>query len=426
MLETTGTRSTSRLIAATVAILVLAFVGVDTALSHLRLHKAVADVSIEAAALSVCSIWALWFIVLRPLRDDADRERARTEKREQELRAEGQRQEFDARVHRAMEMAGTEAQAYRAVSRALALSVDRLPAELLLADSSDAHLKIAVSSGPNGEGPGCQVEGPRDCPAIRRSQTLIFPSSEDIDACPNLSDRPAGTCSAVCVPVSVGGRSIGVLHATATVGEQPNPVEVARLEALATQAGTRIGMLRVMQTTSLQAATDPLTGLLNRRSFENRVQELLQRKDPFTLAMGDLDHFKALNDTHGHDAGDRALRLFARTMRNALRGQDLICRYGGEEFIIAFPELTVTQATGALERVQEELVLALTSGTVPAFTASFGVAQCGDLTSMAELFQIADTALFRAKREGRNRIVCDPRDDVDPAAPVQHGDRSST
>jgi diguanylate cyclase (GGDEF)-like protein len=398
-------RSVPRLIATTVAILVAAFVAVDTALSHLRVHNAFVDIPIEAAALSGCCIWALWFIVLRPLTDDAEQERHQTAQREGELQREAQRQEFDASVHRAMEMAGTEALAYRAVERALGQGIGRLSAELLLADSSDAHLKLSAAAGPEGTGPGCGVESPRECPALRRSQTLVFASSEDIDACPNLFDRPTGICSAACVPVSVAGRSIGVLHATAPPGEQPDGLEVARLEALATQAGSRIGLLRVMEATSLQAATDPLTGLLNRRSFENRVQELLHRQRPFALAMGDLDHFKRLNDTHGHDAGDRALRLFARTVRNALRGQDLICRYGGEEFIIAFPDLTVPDTMNVLQRVQEELVLALMSGTVPSFTASFGVAHSDEGATMAELFQAADTALFRAKRDGRNRVV---------------------
>jgi GGDEF domain-containing protein len=159
------------------------------------------------------------------------------------------------------------------------------------------------------------------------------------------------------VPVSVGGRSIGVLHATTTPSAPPVDVEISRLEALATQAGARLGMLRVMEATHLQAATDPLTGLLNRRSFENQVQELVRRRTPFTLAMGDLDKFKPLNDTNGHDAGDRALRLFARTLRDALRSDDLICRYGGEEFVIAFPGLSLEAAARALGRVDAGPVL---------------------------------------------------------------------
>ena len=83
------------------------------------------------------------------------------------------------------------------------------------------------------------------------------------------------------------------------------------------------------------------------------MQDLLRRREPFTLAMGDLDHFKALNDTHGHDAGDRALRLFFRTMREAVRTSDLVSRYGGEEFVIAFPGLSVEAAARALGRIQE-------------------------------------------------------------------------
>ena len=123
--------------------------------------------------------------------------------------------------------------------------------------------------------------------------------------------------------------------------------------------------------------------------------------------MGDLDFFKVLNDTHGHDAGDRALRLFSRTLRDALRSNDLVCRYGGEEFIIAFPGLS-TDATGrALARVQEQLILALSAGSVPPFTASFGVACSGDADTLEDLCRAADIALFRAKREGRNRIVLD-------------------
>ncbi|NQV06748.1 GGDEF domain-containing protein [bacterium] len=166
-------------------------------------------------------------------------------------------------------------------------------------------------------------------------------------------------------------------------------------------------MLRVMSATTIQAATDPLTGLLNRRSFEDQTHELLLRGVSFSLAMVDLDHFKLLNDTHGHDAGDRALRLFARTMRSTLRADDLLSRYGGEEFVIVFPDRTTEQAAGALRRIQEELVVALAAGTVPGFTASFGLTHTNDAESLDDLCRIADSALFQAKSQGRDRIVID-------------------
>ena len=88
------------------------------------------------------------------------------------------------------------------------------------------------------------------------------------------------------MPVSVGGRSIGVLHTVAADGEPPTKAQVDRLEAIATHAGSRIGMLRVMSATTLQAATDPLTGLLNRRAFENKTHALLKHSRPFALGDG--------------------------------------------------------------------------------------------------------------------------------------------
>jgi diguanylate cyclase (GGDEF)-like protein len=218
------------------------------------------------------------------------------------------------------------------------------------------------------------------------------------------------------VPLSVGGRSIGVLHTATDVQHPLSASEVGEVEAVAAQSGARIGMLRVMSATSLQAATDPLTGLLNRRALEDKVRDLSRRGVPFALAMGDLDHFKRINDTHGHDAGDRALRLFARTALGALRSEDLVCRFGGEEFVFVFPERSVAEAVTALERLQQELVLSLTAGTAPGFTASFGVAHSSEAPAFEDLLRLGDTALLRAKREGRDRIVVDT---AAGAVPVQ-------
>lgn len=408
------------LVLAVAVIVPASFLAVSLALQTVRIDNDLVHLLIETGTLTLVSALGLWFVVVQPLRRDAAGEREATRAREEELQAEARRQEFDARVHRAMEMAATEVEAYAAARRALDRGTSRLGAELLLADSSDAHLKRAVeSAGPSGAAPGCGVGSPRACPPIRRSQTLMFATGEDIDTCPHLAARVGADTSAVCVPVSVGGRSIGVLHATAPSDAPPAEDEVSRLESLATQAGSRIGTLRVMEATHLQAATDPLTGLLNRRSFENRLQDLLARGSRGALAMCDLDHFKLLNDTHGHDAGDRALRLFARTLREAVRSQDLVCRYGGEEFIVAFPSMTAIEAAGALQRVQEGLVLAVAGGTVPGFTASFGVAMLDAGMAFEEACRAADGALFRAKREGRNRVVIDSTISSGPAVAGQ-------
>ena len=206
-------------------------------------------------------------VAILPLRKLFDAERQATAARELQLRHEGRRQDFESRLHRAFEMAETEEAANDVVRRAVTVVLPGAPTELLLADSSDAHLKCAVETGPEDNvGPRCGVATPHGCPAIRRGQTLTFSSSEELDSCPHLRGRDYGACSAVCIPLNVAGRSVGVLHTVGPVNSPPQDEPVARLEALATHGGARLGMLRVMERTTLQAATDPLTGLLNRRS----------------------------------------------------------------------------------------------------------------------------------------------------------------
>jgi len=362
---------------------------------------------VEGGILTFVSVLMLSIVVIGPLQALADHERQTTLDRERELRTQAERQDFHARLHRALEMAETEPACHFATGRALAVAAPDSAGELMLADSSQAHLKSVTGYSRDGILPACPVGSPQACPAVRRAQTLIFSSDEELDACPHLTGRRAEGCSAVCVPVSVAGRSIGVLHTLAAAHTVLEPSAITRLETIAELVGTRIGMLRVMEQTSLQAATDPLTGLLNRRTVEDRAHELLRQRIPFALSIGDLDHFKALNDTHGHDAGDRALRLFARTLQTTLRDDDVVARFGGEEFVILFPGRTMAEAAAALERVREHLALAIGAGPVPGFTASFGVSHCDDWANLDEMLRAADNALFRAKREGRDRVAVD-------------------
>ena len=173
---------------------------------------------------------------------------------------------------------------------------------------------------------------------------------------PDAARPPAGAV--------LGGVRAGVDHGPhrrgrARHGTVDQPVDKQRIQALqtlATQAGNRLGMLRVMAETQLQASTDGLTGLTNRRSFENRLRKLRGDGVPFVFVMADLDHFKVLNDTNGHEAGDKALRIFAEALRRELRSDDVACRYGGEEFAIALPGAEVPEAVEAMGRVREALV----------------------------------------------------------------------
>jgi diguanylate cyclase (GGDEF)-like protein len=235
----------------------------------------------------------------------------------------------------------------------------------------------------------------------------VFTSSEELDACPHLRDRPEGDCSAVCVPVTVLGTSVGVLHTTASPGVPPSHDVVVGLEAIANQAGARIGMIRALSRSQVQASTDPLTGMLNRRSLEESLRPLLDAGRPYAVLMADLDHFKNLNDTFGHDAGDRALRLFASSVKRTLRPGDLASRHGGEEFLIVLPDCGAIEAATAAERLREAIALSnLSDGTAPGFTVSFGVADSATFgEDFATLVTVADGALREAKQTGRDRVV---------------------
>ena len=160
--------------------------------------------------------------------------------------------------------------------------------------------------------------------------------------------------------------------------------------------------------------------MLNRRSLDERFAALAPDV-PFTVAFADIDHFKQLNDTHGHEAGDKALRVFADILRSSLRPDDLAARWGGEEFVLVLPGSTGNNALLVLERIRERLAeLLAVGGLVPAFTLSFGVCDSGQATGFDEIVRLADEALLRAKRDGRDRIVChghELRDDPHAAEP---------
>jgi len=320
------------------------------------------------------------------------------------LVAEADRRDFGTRFSRAMDHVDDEAAALNVVERALDLVVGTRPAQLMLADSSRSHLKTRASVGLD-DNMRCEVPSPHACPSLREGRTLVFESSKDLDACPHLMDRSAESCSAVCVPVNVMGESIGVVHTTNVEGHIVLGETVESLETIARTAGARISMLRVFAETLVQAATDPLTGLMNRRSIEREFRLLMRSGTRFSVVLADLDHFKSINDTHGHETGDRALRVFSDVLRTSLRPDDALCRYGGEEFLMLMPATTPDEAMWALGRVREDLVLRLTSAEVPQFTASFGVAEWSPGFTSQAVLALADEALLAAKGAGRNRVV---------------------
>jgi two-component system cell cycle response regulator len=170
-------------------------------------------------------------------------------------------------------------------------------------------------------------------------------------------------------------------------------------------------------TQSVEAAiVDPLTGLNNRRYMQSHLTQLINegatRGTPFALMILDIDHFKSVNDSWGHDAGDEVLKEFALRIRKSIRGIDMPCRAGGEEFVILLPDTEPHVAQLVAERIRQKVErkpFPIDGGkrSIPV-TVSIGVAgfQAGSTTADA-LLKRADEALYRAKRDGRNKVVAD-------------------
>lgn len=161
------------------------------------------------------------------------------------------------------------------------------------------------------------------------------------------------------------------------------------------------------------AQTDALTGLHNRRWFEDAFSRQIRRCDedgkPFCLLMADIDYFKRINDAHGHVAGDRALVAVARGIANNIRPMDMLVRYGGEEFALGLPDTEIDESFAIAERLRraiEFITLPFRAGKpFPHLTISIGIARMQAAQTLDALLAAADAALYRAKDGGRNRVV---------------------
>lgn len=320
------------------------------------------------------------------------------------MRTDAENDRFNKQLVEALEVADSEDEIAEVVSRAMLSVSSTHPMELLLADPDLSRLQTAAQH-PDEGGPGCGVQSTEKCLAIRRGNTLTFPDSEQLNTCPYLRDRPSGPVSATCVPLSFMGSSLGVLHATSRVTEPLNRQSLTALNALAAQAGARTGTVRAFRRTKILALTDSMTGLSNRRSLEASVRELIGSSSNFSVVMADLDHFKKLNDTHGHSAGDKALRLFADVVKDCMRGHDRAARWGGEEFVVVLVGTSAAQAMSWTARLSAKIAERCKNSDVAAFTASFGIADSSMSSSLEGLLQIADSALYVSKNEGRDRAT---------------------
>ncbi|MCX8021562.1 MAG: GGDEF domain-containing protein [Syntrophorhabdaceae bacterium] len=152
---------------------------------------------------------------------------------------------------------------------------------------------------------------------------------------------------------------------------------------------------------------DHLTGILNRRAFEKALKReisfAIRHKLPLSLVIVDIDHFKKINDTYGHETGDLVLKRFAKTLEKYIREEDILGRIGGEEFVLLLPNTDVKHALYASERIRQKVERLKISGIKGNITASFGITELSPSDDMKSLLKRADDALYEAKRNGRNR-----------------------
>jgi len=329
------------------------------------------------------------------------------------LRERSERGEQLRVVSDALDLADDLDGIFRVTQHSMSILATGVPMELMTVTSTGRLVTEAVN--PSAGAPECPVADVNGCVALRRGQTSIFPSSEDLNSCPHLRNRPDGPCSAVCVPVNFGGELLGVMHSTGPDREPLPPEQVARISTMVGVVGTRLGAVRQLESTRLEASTDGLTGVANRRMLEASLWRLLREGQSFVLVVADIDRFKRLNDKFGHEVGDRALQLFARVLEENVRDHDIVARYGGEEFVLVYPELSVKTSLEVMDRIRQAVERAQIDAEHDPFTASFGVTHSSVAATPDQIIRVADAGLLRAKELGRNRVVFA---DIDLAAEV--------
>jgi diguanylate cyclase (GGDEF)-like protein len=281
---------------------------------------------------------------------------------------------------------------------------------------------------------GHRIYRPDDCWALRQGRLYVV---DGRDAGPRCGHVSSESVAYMCIPLTAQGSTLGVFHLSADRAEpdaeglaHPTgpgapamrpPGRGGTVDARLTDGARNLGLwvaellalslanFRLRETLHAQSTRDPLTGLFNRRYMEDSLERELYRaaREDGTLGviMADLDHFKDFNDQSGHVAGDAVLRSLANIMTSSVRAEDIVCRYGGEEFTILLPNANLDETRQRAETLRVA-VAALVVSESQRLTLSLGVAAFpGHGTTARELIETADSALYEAKSAGRDRVV---------------------
>lgn len=254
---------------------------------------------------------------------------------------------------------------------------------------------------------------PHDCWALRQGQVYEVHDPRQSVLC--LHVKHANPY--ICLPMMAHGEVLALLHVyfnpDADGTKTPSETQRSLLKIFTEQIALALSNLKLRNSLRQQSIRDPLTGLFNRRYLEESLSLEIQRgkrnNSPFSILMIDLDHFKRFNDTHGHEAGDIVLQALGRFLQRHIRGGDIACRYGGEEFTLVLPGTSLELAQQRAEELSagvRTLHVDFSGSSLGPLSISAGVATFPTHGDGAEtVLQAADRALYQAKSEGRDRVV---------------------
>jgi diguanylate cyclase (GGDEF)-like protein/PAS domain S-box-containing protein len=340
---------------------------------------------------------------LQQAHDDLQHSVLELERRNQEMRLVSEMVEL-------LESCRNLDEAHSVISRRLPLLL-RGTRGVLYMIAAARNLLESVSHWGESTGEFDKILDPEDCWAMRRNKPHGMASEESDLLCKHVEAETVK--GYLCLPMVAHGEIMGLLHIR-YADESENARNILAQSALAAteQLSLILANLRLRETLKNQSIRDPQTGLFNRRYMEDSLVRELSRAErtgkTVVVAMVDIDNFKRLNDTYGHTAADAVLREWSEILKAKFRGSDIVCRYGGEEFVIILPDITLDDARQRLEQLRRDLarmVVREEGQAIQAITVSMGLAHypVHGQNSQA-LLQAADHALYRAKEMGRDRI----------------------
>ena len=318
----------------------------------------------------------------------------------------------------------TAAEAHEIITRYLSRLFPEANGSLATINNSRNIMETVVSWGEDTNLKG-QAFAPEDCCALRGGRMYSYTRDQQGLACRHFAGEVPEVY--VCLPLVALGETLGILHLNSTDASVLSPARLRPLQQVVEQAGMTLANLNLRAKLQEQSIRDPLTGLFNRRyleiTLERDVRRSARKHGGVGIIMADGDKFKMFNDTFGHEAGDLVLKEIAAVLRRSVRSEDVVCRYGGEEFVIVLTDCTVATVLDRAELMRSsisKLQLEHAGRSLGKVAASFGASFCQDGSIAPEtLVRLADEALYKAKKEGRDRVVLSESSQQQPAIQVE-------